>query len=64
MKTPFHPSSAFQRHGTNDTAPVRREFRQPVSITILYSTKNDPLAAHFHSPRQRRKPTMNHAHCV
>src|ERR1700687_2229925 len=65
MEASFHSGSAL-RYGvmSDEQICVQRELRQSVSFAVRISTKDDPLAPQFHSPRQCGKPTMNHAHCV
>src|SRR5579863_9466385 len=65
MKAPFHSGSALRYSVMSDEQiGVHRELRQSIPFAVRISAKNDPLAAHFHSPCQRGKPTMNDPHCV
>ena len=65
MEAPFDSGSAL-RYGvmSDEQICVQRELCQSVSFAVRISTENDSLAAHFHPPCQRGKPTMNHAYCV
>src|SRR6516165_154763 len=65
MEAPFHSGSALGYGIMGDEQIcIQRELRQSVSLAVCISTKNNALAAHFHSPCQRGKPTMNNAHCI
>src|SRR5579864_3681597 len=65
METPFHSGGALRYGVVSDKQIcVRCELCQSVALAVRISTKNDPLTLNFHSPCERRKPTMNHAHRV
>ncbi len=65
MEAPFHSGSTLRYSVMSDEQIcIQRELCQSVSFAVRISTENDPLPAHFHSPCQRGKRAMNHAHCV